>query len=384
MVNDVVDAPDSLLVYGSVVGVLSILCWIGVAIRDRAWDMQPVGEDEPEPPPPAAWPAVAVLVPARNEAASLPRTLPALLAQDYPGPRRVLVIDDRSTDGTGDVARSLGAEVVAGKDLPEGWAGKVWALHQGAAAATGPMLLLTDADILHGPGSLRRLVAESEAGALALNSRMARLRCESAAEKLLIPPFVWFFGLLYPMRRVNRPGDRTAAAAGGCILLRRDALDQAGGFESIRGEIIDDVNLAGRIKSTGGRIRLSHGRDQVRSLREYGTLGPIWKMVRRTAFTELKRSWLRVAGTMVALTLMFVAPPVLLAGGGVLAILDRAYLPLALQGFVAWAMMANLHRPGVRHFGLLDARALLLPLAGILYALMTLDSALRGGKGDWR
>jgi hopene-associated glycosyltransferase HpnB len=377
--------PDPLLVTGSVVGVLSILCWIAVAIRgDRAWDLRPVGEDEPEPPPPAAWPAVAILVPARNEAASLPRTLPALLAQDYPGARRVIVVDDRSTDGTGDVARSLGAEVVAGKELPEGWVGKVWALRQGAAATTEPLLLLTDADILHAPGSLRRLVAESEAGGLALNSRMARLRCESPAEKLLIPAFVWFFGLLYPMKLVNRAEDRTAAAAGGCVLLRRDALDRAGGFESIRGEIIDDVNLARRVKSAGGTLRLSHSRDQVRSLREYGTLGPVWKMVRRTAFTELKRSWLRLAGTVVAMTLMFVAPPVLLAGGGLLALLDRTYVPLAIQGFAAWAMLANLHRPAVRHFGLPDARALTLPLAGLLYALMTLDSAVRGGRGDWR
>lgn len=376
---------DPLLVAGSVVGIASILCWIGVAVRaDRPWDMRPVGEDEPEPAAPAAWPSVAILVPARNEAESLPRTLPALLAQDYPGSKRVIVVDDRSTDRTGDVARSLGAEVVAGRDLPEGWAGKVWALHQGAAASTEPVLLLTDADILHAPGSLRRLVAESEAGALALNSRMARLRCESPAEKLLIPPFVWFFALLYPMRRVNRPGSRVAAAAGGCVLLRRDALDRAGGFESIRGEIIDDVNLARRVKGAGGAIRLSLSRDAVRSLREYGTLGPLWKMVRRTAFTELKRSWLRVLGTMIAMTLMFVVPPLWLAGGAALAIADPRYLPLAIQGFGAWALMGHLHRPAVRHFGLLDARALTLPVAGILYALMTFDSALRGGRGDWR
>lgn len=379
------ETPDPLLVTGSAVGILSLLCWIAVAVRaGRPWDMRPVGEDEPEPPAPTAWPAVAILVPARNEASSLPRTLPALLAQDYPGPKRVMVIDDRSTDGTGDVARSLGAEVVAGKDLPEGWAGKVWALQQGAAATAEPVLLLTDADILHAPGSLRRLVAESEAGALALNSRMARLRCESPAEKLLVPPFVWFFALLYPMRQVNRPENRLAAAAGGCVLLRRDALARAGGFESIRGEIIDDVNLARQVKGAGGAIRLSLSRDDVRSLREYGTLGPLWKMVRRTAFTELKRSWLRVLGTMIAMTLMFVVPPLWLAAGGALAIADPRYLPLAIQGFGAWALMGTLHRPAVRHFGLLDARALTLPLAGMLYALMTFDSALRGGKGDWR
>lgn len=376
---------DPLLIAGAALGALSFLCWVAAAVRpDRAWDMKPVGEDEPEPPAPAAWPPVCVLVPARNEAATLPRTLPALLAQDYPGTRRVIVIDDRSTDGTGDVARSLGAEVVPGRELPDRWVGKVWALQQGAAASTEPMLLLTDADILHAPGSLRRLVAESEAGALALNSRMAKLRCESPAERLLIPPFVWFFSLLYPMRRVNRPESPVAAAAGGCVLLRREALEKAGGFESLRGEIIDDVHLARRVKSAGGTLRLALSRDDVRSLREYGSLGPIWKMVRRTAFTELKRSWLRLAGTVVAMAVMFLAPPLLLAAGGALTLLlDRVYAPLAVYGAVTWTLMATIHRPAVRHFGLAEARAWTLPLAGLLYALMTVDSALRGGR-DWR
>ena len=376
---------EHLLALGSALGALSILCWIAVAVRPgRGWDLRPVGEDEPAPPAPAAWPPVALLVPARNEAAALKLTLPALLAQEYPGPRRVIVIDDRSTDGTGDVARSLGADVVVGRDLPDGWAGKVWAMHQGAAASTEPLLLLSDADILHAPGSLLRLVAESEAGALALNSRMARLRCESTAERLLIPAFVWFFGLLYPMRRVNRPESPVAAAAGGCVLLRREALLEAGGFESIRGEIIDDVNLARRVKSAGGKIRLSLSREEVRSLREYGTLGPLWKMVRRTAFTELQRSWLRLLGTMTAMTLMFVAPPVLLVGGAALALFDGRYLALVIPGLGAWALQAALHRPALRHFGLSGARALALPLAGLLYALMTLDSAIRGGRGDWK
>jgi hopene-associated glycosyltransferase HpnB len=257
-------------------------------------------------------------------------------------------------------------------------------MHQGAAASTEPLLLLSDADILHAPGSLRRLVAETEAGTLAINSRMARLRCESPAERLLIPAFVWFFGLLYPMRRVNRPESPVAAAAGGCVLLRREALLKAGGFESIRGEIIDDVNLARRVKSTGGKIRLSLSREEVRSLREYGSLGPLWKMVRRTAFTELQRSWLRLLGTLMAMTLMFVAPPVLLAGGAALGLFDGRYLALVVPGLGAWALQAALHRPALRHFGLSGARGLALPVAGLLYALMTLDSAVRGGRGDWK
>lgn len=365
-------------------GTLSFLAWVAAALRDRAWDMKPVAEDEPEAPAPAAWPPVCVVVPARNEAAMLPRTLPALLAQDYPGPKRVVVVDDRSTDGTAEVARSLGAEVVAGKDLPEGWAGKVWAMQQGAAATGEPLILLTDADILHAPRSLRRLVAESEASGLALNSRMARLRCESPAERLLVPSFVWFFGLLYPMRRVNRPELRVAAAAGGCILLRRAALEKAGGFETIRGALIDDVQLARAIKSTEAPIRLSLSREDVRSLREYPTVDSVWRMVRRTAFTQLKRSWILLVLALLLMTLMFLVPPVVTAAGLALMALDPMYLQAAVHGFAAWAVMAAIHRPAPRFFGLLDARALALPLVGMFYAFMTLDSALRGDRADWR
>ena len=208
--------PDILLAIGGAVGAISLLSWIVVALRPgRAWDCRPVAEDEPAPPDPRSWPSVCILIPARNEAAMLPRTLPALLAQNYPGQWRVVVVDDRSTDGCAEAAASTGdgrVSLLRGAALPEGWAGKVWAMQQGAAASTEGYLFLTDADILHAPGSLRRLVAESEAGSLALNSRMARLRCESSAERLLIPAFVWFFGLLYPMRRVNRPSSFTCGS----------------------------------------------------------------------------------------------------------------------------------------------------------------------------
>jgi hopene-associated glycosyltransferase HpnB len=375
--------PVALLAIGGAVGALSLLCWFAVALRpDRAWDMRPVAEDEPAPPDPSSWPSVDVLVPARNESAVLPRSLPALLAQDYPGAWRVLVVDDRSSDGTASAASA--ATVIPGAALPDGWAGKVWAMQQGAAASTATYLLLTDADILHAPTSLRRLVAESEAQGLALNSRMARLRCESPAERLLIPAFVWFFGLLYPMRRVNRPRSRCAAAAGGCVLLRRDALDRAGGFDSIRNEIIDDVNLARRVKDSGGALRLSLSRADVRSLREYPTLTTVWRMVRRTAFTELKHSWLRLAGVLLAMTLMFAAPPLLLAAGLALAALEPRALIVAAAGLTSWALLAALYRPAVRFFGLSGARAASLPLVGALYGLMTIDSALRGGRRDWR
>lgn len=367
-------------------GSLSLVAWLAVGLRPgRPWDFRPVAEDEPAPPDPAAWPAVRIIVPARNEEATLPRVLPALLAQDYPGSWSIVIVDDRSEDGTGREARALGGSrttVLEGKALPAGWAGKVWAMDQGAAGATEPYLLLTDADILHAPGSLRRLVAESERDGLGLNSRMARLRCESAAERLLIPPFVWFFNLLYPMRRVGEPG--RAAAAGGCVLLRRAALEGAGGFPSIRSEIIDDVSLARRVQEAGASLRLSLSRSDVRSLRDYPTLGPLWRMVRRTAFTELGRSWVRVAGALVSMLLLFAVPPLLVTLGGALAATDPRYLGAAALGLAAWAVMAALYRPAPRFFSLSGLRAWTLPLAGAIYGLITLDSALRGGRGDWR
>ena len=171
-------------------------------------------------------------------------------------------------------------------------------------------LLLTDADILHAPRSLWRLVAESEQHGLALNSRMARLRCVSAAEQLLIPAFVFFFNLLYPMRWVNQPSRCTAACAGGCVLLARSALEKIGGFASIKGEIIDDVNLARQMKDRQLPIRLALSRHDVTSLRTYDVLASIWIMVRRTAFTELRHSVLRLIETVLGLGLLFLLPPI--------------------------------------------------------------------------
>ena len=337
------------------------------------------------------------MVPARNEAEALPLTLPALLAQDYPGDWRVALVDDRSRDATAAVARRAGGgdarlEVVPGAPLPEGWAGKVWALEQGrrAAAARVPapeLLLLTDADILHAPGSLRALVAEAEAGALDLVSRMARLRCESRAERLLIPAFVLFFFLLYPMRWANRPGGRLAAAAGGCVLVRADALARAGGLEAIRGALIDDLALARAVKRTGGATRLALSRGAVSSLRPYPDVGAVWRMVRRSAFTQLRRSWVLLAAVTAVMLLMFAVPPACVVAGlvGVATGAGGWALPLA-AGAAAWALMALVAAPAVRAFDLPARWALALPLSGVLYTLMTVDSALRGAQRTpyWR
>jgi hopene-associated glycosyltransferase HpnB len=318
-----------------------------------------------------------VLVPARNEAEVLPSTLPALLAQDYPGAWHLVLVDDRSTDGTAAAARACGARHVPGTELPQGWAGKVWALEQAARHAGEPdYFLLTDADIRHAPGSLRRLVAESEAAGLALNSRLARLGCRAPAERLLIPPFVLFFNLLYPMRRVNDPRSRVAAAAGGCILVRRDTLERAGGFAAIRDRVIDDVSLARAVKPLGP-IRLSVSRADVESLREHDLRG-VWRMVRRTAFTELRHSWSLLAVTLALLVLLFPLPPVLTIVG-----IARGSDTTLVAAAAAWVLMTALYLPAIRFFRLNPAWALTLPVAGCFYGGMTLDSALRSRRAAW-
>ena len=351
----------------------SLAGWLAVLLGTaRAWDLRPVAEDEPAPPDPAPWPSVAVLVPARNEAGVLPAALPALLAQDYPGAWHLVLVDDRSTDRTAQAARACGVEAVPGTGLPDGWVGKVWALEQAAARAGAPdYYLLTDADIRHAPHSLRRLVAESEARHLVLNSRMARLRCLAPAERLLIPPFLLFFNLLYPMRRVNR----RPAAAGGCMLVRRRALEEAGGFAAIRDRLIDDVGLA-RLLAPHGRLRLALSRADVESLRPHDLAG-VWRMVRRTAFTQLRRSWTLLALTLALLALLFPLPPALVVFGAA----TGRHVPLAAAA-AAWILMTALYLPPIRYFRLSPLWAPTLPVAGVLYGAMTLDSALRR-SGEW-
>lgn len=372
-------------------GALSLAAWLVIALRpSRSWDLRPVGEETAPPPDPERWPRVAIVVPAHNEADQLPQTVPALLAQDYPGKWGVILVDDRSSDGTAEVARSLNdgrLQVVEGSALPSGWAGKVWAMAQGIeAAGDAAYLLLTDADIIHVPNSLRRLVAESVRWDLGLNSRMARLRTVSGPERLLIPPFLFFFNLLYPMRLVNRPG-RTAGAAGGCILVRRAALEAAGGMRTIRSEVIDDVNLAAAVKGAGASIRLAVSRGDVTSLREYRSLGAIWRMVKRTAFTELRFSWLLLAGTLFGLALLFLVPPLAIVAGIAAVGLgaDRRIL-LVAPGAAAWVVMALLLIPTERLYRLSPLWALTFPLGGLLYGAMTLDSAVHHGlrrRPEW-
>jgi hopene-associated glycosyltransferase HpnB len=347
---------------------------------------------------PDAWPDVVAVVPARNEAAMLPVTLPALLGQDYPGVLAVIVVDDGSSDGTGEVAAGIAAtagrplRVISGTPPPDGerWAGKVWAMAQGLRAA-GPSdyVVFTDADIAwEAPDTLRRLVAAAEGDDRDLVSQMALLRTAAGWERVVVPAFVYFFAQLYPFRRVNVPGSRTAAAAGGCMLVRRGALDKAGGLAPIRGALIDDVALGRLIKGQRGRTWLGLSR-QVVSVRPYPGLASLWQMVARSAYTQLRYSPAVLAGTLTGLLFLYALPP---AGAitGLVAVLAGGDGTAALAlgaGLAGWALMSLSYLPMLRLYRLSPLRAPGLPLIALLYAAMTADSARRhyAGRGaEWR
>lgn len=332
---------------------------------------------------PVRWPQVAVVVPARDEAAVLPLSLPTLLAQKYPGRARVILVDDHSSDNTGALAAELrtmdGLEltVTTPPPLPSGWTGKLWALRHGVELA-GPdveYLLLTDADIAHGPDSLADLVAAAESNGLGLVSQMARLRVETGWERLIVPAFVYFFAQLYPFRRSNRPGARTAAAAGGCSLVRRETLERAGGVAAIRGAVIDDVSLARAVKSSGGRIWLGLA-EEVDSVRPYLRLEQLWRMVSRSAYAQLRHSPLLLLGTVLGLALVYLVPPVATVAG-----LVAGAPAVAAAGGAAWVLMAGTYLPMVRYYGQPAAAVLLLPFTASLYLLMTVDSAVQHWRG---
>ena len=350
-----------------------------------------------EPPDPPSCPGVVAVVPARNEAAMIGKTLPALLAQDYPGKLSVILVDDHSGDGTADVAADAAAigaadslRVIGSEPLPPGWTGKLWALSQGVAEAAEPAegsryLWFTDADISHAAPVLRRLVALAKRNDLDLASQMVMLRCETLWERMLIPPFVFFFQKLYPFAWVNDPHRSMAAAAGGCLLLRRAALERAGGLAPIGGGLIDDCSLAAHIQSGGraGGGRLWLGLTAVSaSLRGYDGLGPIWRMVARSAYTQLGHSPWLLAATVVGMAAMYAAAPAI-----VLSWPWHGQGLAAAATMTAWALMAAAMAPTLRLYGQPLWRAFLLPIAAGLYVAMTIDSAGAhwcGRGGAWK
>ncbi len=359
---------------------LAVWVWLALA-RGLFWRTD---QRLPGAPDPDRWPPVAVVVPARDEAEVLPATLPTLVGQDYPGPVRVILVDDGSTDGTGELAARIGpaVTVVRPAEPPPGWTGKLWALAAGVAeAGEVDYLLFTDADIAHRAGSFAALVRAAEGHRLDLVSQMARLRVHTGWERLVVPAFVYFFALLYPFRWSNRPRARTAAAAGGCSLIRRGALERAGGVAAVRGAVIDDVALARALKRSGARTYLGLA-DLVDSVRPYPTLASLWRMVARSAYAQLRHSVLLLTGTVVGLALVFLAPPVTTVVGAVAG--DTAALAL---GAAAWLLMAATYAPMLRYYGQPAAAALLLPVTACLYLAMTVDSAVqhyRGRGAAWK
>lgn len=366
----------------TILAAASLLAWLWLMLfRAGFWRVR-----LPAPAPePAQWPQVVAIVPARDEAALIAPALASLLQQEYPGPFHVIVVDDHSADGTAQAATTTARRheledrltVVAARDLPTGWTGKVWAQAEGIREQQHSFpgvryVLLTDADIEHDAGSLRDLVASAEAGQYVLASEMVRLRCESLAEKALVPAFVFFFAMLYPFALANNPASKVTAAAGGCMLVRTDKLAAAGGIASIRNALIDDCALAAKLKRHGPiRLDLSQSRW---SLRPYPDAASIWNMIARSAYTQLRHSPLLLCATVVGMLWLYVAPVLLALMGAGLA------LP-------AWLLMAALYIPMLRHYRRTPLWALALPLVALFYLGATLASAVRyhGGKGgQWK
>jgi hopene-associated glycosyltransferase HpnB len=357
-----------------------------------------------------SFPSVGIVIPARNEADLLVITLRSLLNQDYPGKINIVLVDDHSSDATAQIATAMAEssmaesdgstgsrtpahrlQVVLGQSLPSGWTGKLWAIDQGIrqfqrSGCVPDYFLLTDADIEHDRRNLLSLVTKAEQDRLNLVSLMVKLRCQSPWEKLLIPAFVFFFQKLYPFRWVNDPSRSTAAAAGGCILIRRSALEQIGGIPVIRQALIDDCALAQAVKakadaSGGKKIWLGLG-ETTCSLRPYPSLASIWEMVTRTAFTQLSYSPLLLLGTVVGMSLIYIMPCV----GTIIGLLSQNW-PVALMGAMSWLLMIGSYLPTLRLYGCAPSLALCLPMVALLYMLMTLDSARhhwQGRGGAWK
>ena len=363
------------------IAVLSLATWLYLILaRGGFWQMREV------PPPPTqseSLASVVAVIPARNEAAGVGRAIASLAAQDYRGPYHIVLVDDASTDGTAEVARKAAPAdrltIVQAAPLPPGWTGKLWALAEGVRYAqrlNPEFLLLTDADIVHPPGNLRHLTSRATAG-FDVVSYMATLRAESPAERALIPPFVFFFFLLYPPRWIADPRRGTAGAAGGCLLIRTAALDRIGGIAAIRGELIDDCSLARAVKRSGGRVWLGLSR-ATESIREYRTFGEIGRTISRTAFTQLRYSPWLLAGTVLGLVLTYLVPPIATL---------TAVQPAQAFGAAAWLAMTAAYFPAIRFYRQSWFWAPLLPLAAAFYLAATVHSALahwRGIGGQWK
>ena len=371
------------------VALLVLLIWLALTFAwGGFWQVWRFDADRETLEKPAAWPRVIAVVPARNEAANIAECIALLARQEYTGEFSIVVVDDHSEDETANLARRAATEanassrvlVIPAPLLAQGWAGKLWALNAGVAAAQAPapeFFWFTDADVTHAPDTLSRLVARAEQHQLDLTSLMVLLQSRTFPERLLIPPFLYFFLMLYPPSRIAKPSARTAGAAGGCILLRRSALERIGGLAAIRGEVIDDCALARAVKRSGGRIWMGLTRAS-RSLRRYETLDEIRDMIARTAFTQLRYSALLLLGTLLGLLVTFVFPVVLTLSP------NPRIWPL---GLLAWCLMSASFLPTVVFYGVSPVYGVTLPLAALFYAQATILSAIRywlGRGAQWK
>jgi hopene-associated glycosyltransferase HpnB len=368
---------------------LTLLIWIVLTFfRGAFWQLRAFDDDIAPHQIPSVWPRVVCVMPARNEAETIARAVSSLARQEYPGELRAVIVDDHSEDATPDLARTAAQEagatervrILRAEALQSGWTGKLWALQQGMASCeedAPEYFWFTDADIEHTPDTLARLVSRAEQLRLDLVSLMVLLQAKSFAERLLIPPFLYFFLKLYPPRWIADTKARMAGAAGGCVLLRRTALEHIGGFAAIRAEVIDDCALARAVKRSGGAIWMGLTRKSV-SLRAYQTFGEIRDLIARTAFTQLKYSSLLLLGTLAGMLLTYVAPVVL------------AFYPQPVVwrlGLAAWLLMAVTYLPTVRFYGLSPLWAPFLPVAAAFYSCATWLSAVRywlGRGGQWK
>ncbi len=368
---------------------LSLLIWIALTFfRGAFWQVQRFNADLVALDSPVVWPKVLAIVPARNEAETISQAVDSLLKQNYPGEFRLILVDDHSDDQTAtlanDAAQSAGAaarlSIVSATALPTGWTGKLWALQQGVengSAFAAGYLWLTDADIVHAPDTLERLVARAERQQLDLTSLMVLLQAKSFAERLLIPAFLYFFLKLYPPRWIADTHAKTAGAAGGCILLRRKALERIGGLAAIRSEVIDDCALARAVKRSGGAIWMGLTRKSV-SLRAYSSFREMRDLIARTAFTQLGYSSLVLLGTLLGMLLTYAVPVVFTF---------NTHPVLWRMGLAAWALMTISYLPTVRFYGLSPLWAPALPFAAAFYSYATWVSALRfwlGKGGQWK
>ena len=370
----------------TLVAAIPLAIWIYLFFaRGQFWQLQ---EDNADPESLRRWPRAVAIVPARNEAAGISQAVSSLAKQDYPGEFSVIVVDDHSDDGSAELAlkaaREAGASakiaVHAARALPSEWTGKVWAMDEGVRAAADrqpDFFWFTDADIVHAPDTLRRLASHAEKESLDLVSLMVLLQAKTFPERLLIPPFLYFFLMLYPPRWIADRKARTAGAAGGCILLRRSALERAGGLEAIRGEVIDDCSLARAVKRSGGRLWMGLTRASV-SLRSYGSFSEIRDLIARTAFTQLRYSFFFLLGTLAGLLVTYLLPLISFFSGE-----DPAWFLAA----TAICLMAVSFGVTVRFYKLPFMWALTLPFAAMFYAYATALSAVRywlGRGGQWK